>query len=120
MKDWPPIKAWTSIFLIKGSRYFVAINYGGKDCKRWVNLVSVVNGSLCFRLLFEDLNDVRLWLPGWQDIDRENFINENIPSKIKQTYNFEDACLHPSDDSGLIISSDCTEHRPWFLSSETC
>ena len=114
MKDWPPIKAWTSISLIKGSRHFVAINYGVQHGMRWVNLVCVVNGSLYFRVPFEDLTDVRLWLPGWQEIFRKNDINKDISSQIKQCCNFEDACLHLSHDSGLVISSDCIDHRPWF------
>ena len=112
MTEWPPIKAWTSISSIKGSRHFVAINYGVEHGMRWVNLVCVVNGSLYFRVPFEDLIDLRFWLPGWQEIDRKN----DFPSEIKQPCNFEDGCLHPSLDSGLIVSSDCIDYRPWFAS----
>ena len=116
MLTWPPVKAWTSLTGIKGSIYFVAINYGIEGGIRWVNLVSVVNGSLCFRISFEDLNNTDFWLPGWQEIDSNNYLKKNISSKIKQSYNFEDACLHPSDDSGLLVSSDSTENRAWFTS----
>ncbi len=117
MTVWPPIKAWTSVSDIKGSRHFVAINYGVEDGMRWVNLVSVVNGSLYFRIPYEDLNDLQFWLPGWQEIDRKNDINKDISSEIKQSCNFDDACLHLSLDSGLILSSDCIDHRPWFAPS---
>ncbi len=115
MRDWPPVKAWTSIFPIKGRRHFVAINYGIEEGVRWVNLVCVVDGSLRFRVFFEDLNDSNSWLPGWQDIDNQNKIKEITCSKDKYSYDFENACLHPSDDSGLSLSSRSNDYRPWCI-----
>ncbi len=116
MLNWPPIKAWTSLYPIKGSIYFVAINYGGEEENRWVNLVCVVDGSLFFRVLFEDLNNIEFWLPGWQETVRENYLKEKYPAHISKSIDFNNVCLHPSDDSGLLISSDRIDCRPWFIS----
>ena len=99
MKDWPPIKAWTSVHRIKNNRHFIAINYFISNDIYWVNLVSVIDGDLCFRVKFEELSDRSVWQPGWDYFGNE-FKDEVKHKKIIN----EPTCLHPSYDSGLLIN----------------
>ncbi len=112
---WPPNKAWTSCNLRNGFRHFVAINYGGKGPDRWVGLVSVLDGNSRFRVLWDELKDSKMWTSGWLKLSREeanpnrdrNIANKSITNDISNT------CLHPSDDSGLLIPNCSDEIRPW-------
>ena len=114
MKNWPPLKAWTSIYLIKGNRHFVAINYGIKNGNHWVNLVSVLNGELSIRVAFEDLKNNSLWLPGWEDLSIGNINYEDECKVSQEKYDFIEGCLHPSDDTGFCYEPCSQEIRKWF------
>ncbi|KGG15095.1 MULTISPECIES: TIGR02450 family Trp-rich protein [unclassified Prochlorococcus] len=113
--EWPPVKAWTSVKLIKSNRYFVAINYGIDNEIYWVNLVSVLDGNICFRVNFDQLNNSSIWIEGWVEladveVDHDDFLN--LDSDLD---GFTDiACLHPSKDSGLSIGSSLNDVRRWF------
>ena len=112
---WPPSKAWTSAKRIMGFRHFVAINYGGEGKKRWVSLVSVLDGKSHFNVTWTQLNDPSKWTSGWLKLTRE----ESLPSQSQDEEKLEDfifpnSCLHPSKDSGLLIPSEKDELRPWF------
>ncbi len=112
MINWPPIKAWTSKFNIKGQYHFVVINYAVIDNSYLVNMVSVLDGEVCFGLNLSELNDKTLWIPGWIDIPKgdDHLINASICNQSS----FSIGCLHPSNDSGLSIGSSSKEYRPWF------
>ena len=116
---WPPNKAWTSTSLREGYRHFVAINYGGKGLKRWVILVSVLDGNARLRVSWEEMNDISIWISGWLQLSRDqaslpvNSIKQNKESISRE----ENICLHPSHDSGLNIPSEPESIRPWFLDS---
>ena len=72
---WPPLKAWTSKFIIKGQIHFVAINYGGKFPERWVILMSVIDSSLVIKVSWSQFVDPSNWECGWED--------KNLPSSTK-------------------------------------
>ena len=55
--NWPPNKAWTSESSINGFHHFVAFNYGGNGNNRWVNMVSVLDGNVCFRIAWPELTN---------------------------------------------------------------
>ena len=113
---WPPNKAWTSICLYKGFRHFVAINYGGAQEKKWVNMVSVIDAGIRLRVDWYELRDSSKWITGWHQIplgDKNN-INNSIDLLDKEETNFFNTCLHPSDDSGLLIPTEKNNIRPWF------
>ena len=117
MVNWPPVKAWTSIKKIKNNRYFVAINYGITKDFAWVNLVSVIEAEVCIKVPFEELTDKSIWKPGWKNINyKSNESEENINSKNTNAYlkSYESGCLHPSDDSGILIKDKKYQYRPWF------
>ena len=59
---WPPNKAWTSAYLMKGYRHFVAVNYGGSGKSRWVNLVAVLDTLVPHIKALTTLEE--LWLAG--------------------------------------------------------
>ena len=114
--EWPPKKSWTSTSLRVGYRHFVAINYGVLDKKRWVGLVSVLNGNARLRVSFEELSDSSKWNSGWLKLSREeaNPSLENETCAKKLYLEAENPfCLHPSFDSGLLISKESPEIRPW-------
>ncbi len=115
MLNWPPIKAWTSVNLIKDSRYFVAINYGKYKERFWVNMVSVLDGNISFSIDFEELNNSKNWIPGWIEFENENIKNVRNIESLKAVDGFlGNACLHPSDDSGFSLDSKVDINRPWF------
>ena len=112
---WPPVKAWTSKQTILGYKHFVAINYGGSYKKRWVNLVSVLNGSAVIKTSWTELCNSSLWIPGWVHFDKDekkNYLDKsNFQSyKDKETK----SCLHPSKDSGFSLPCEIDSIRPWF------
>ena len=116
---WPPNKAWTSTSSKKGYRHFVAINYGGKGEGRWINLVSVLDGKTTLKVPWKEMKDSSLWKTGWEQICREDLIQCSEALKKEQSKNQiindnQDACLHPSEDSGLLIPSKDLPIRPWF------
>ncbi|AAP99825.1 MULTISPECIES: TIGR02450 family Trp-rich protein [Prochlorococcus] len=110
MIKWPPVKAWTSINPIQGERHFVAINYDVSNHNLWVNMVSVLDGKLYFRVTFEELNDNSMWLPGWKDLKIKK---DHKKTNVNHDLNNE-ACLHPSIDSGIAITSKRLNLRDWF------
>ena len=105
---WPPLKAWTSNSQIHGSRYFVAINYGGELMERWVILTSVLDGSVLIRIPWSDLQDLSKWIEGWEDND-----STEGPDYLKKKCD-NAFCTHPSEDSGLSIPISINNIRPWF------
>ncbi len=110
---WPPNKAWTSTSSRNGFRHFVAINYGGKGPRRWVNLISVLDDEITIKVSFDELNDISKWTPGWLQIKRDE---ANCPQggTIKQETLIESqSCLHPSLDSGFLIPTDSKLIREW-------
>jgi len=116
MENWPPIKAWTSKKKIKGQTHFVAINYGLRNEIYWVNMVAVVDGLVRIALTFDELRDRSLWIPGWQDSELEKGKEQILENSLigKRQHSYENACLHPSNDSGLSIATSTDSARPWF------
>ncbi len=117
---WPPNKAWTSQSSRNGFRHFVAINYGGTGTNRWINLVSVLDGNVRFRVSWSELQDKSIWLSGWKQLPREENIypsheEENLESDI---FIKDKTCLHPSLDSGLCIPLNKNKIRPWFIDED--
>ena len=101
---WPPVKAWTSIIKRKGYNHFVAVNYGGILGRRWVCLVSVLDGGITLKVSWSDLQDISQWRSGWDElIDADESFEEDTLG-----------CKHPSFDSGLSIPLDSENIRPWF------
>ena len=106
---WPPLKAWTSKFLIEGQTHFVAISYGGTLEDRWVILISVLESSVVVKVPWAQLIDSSYWECGWNESDcSKNFININSIEKITDT--FTDLSI----DSGLTIPITKDFIRPWF------
>tara|TARA_Y100001968_G_scaffold330607_1_gene382927 strand:- start:1284 stop:1628 length:345 start_codon:yes stop_codon:yes gene_type:complete len=112
---WPPVKCWTKSEHIKELRYFVAINYGGEKENRWVDLVSVLNGSITAKVSWRELHDESKWNIGWLDLDERHNPSRDI-TKINSDFKdiYESACLHPSKDSGLDIPPNSNFIRPWI------
>ena len=112
---WPPVKSWTKSENIKEYRYFVAINYGGEQEKRWINLVSVLNSEIRLRVTWEELNNNSLWTAGWNEFnEKEN--NELVvlnEKDIEFSQIDESICLHPSKDSGLDLPPSSNSVREW-------
>ena len=107
---WPPTKAWTSNSLIQGERYFVAINYGGRQLERWVILMSVLDSSVVIRVAWSKLVDPSNWECGW---DENNYSNSSkLIMDKKEIANTE--FIQPSVDSGLTIPITEKAIRPWF------
>ena len=106
---WPPLKAWTSKFLIEGQTHFVAISYGGTLEDRWVILISVLDSSLVVKVSWSQLIDSSYWECGWNERNcSKNFKDINTIEKIT------DANTHLSIDSGLTIPITKDSIRPWF------
>ena len=113
---WPPNKAWTSKLEIIGQNHFVLINYGINNKIYWVNLVSVVDSSICFVLDFDVLSNKLLWIPGWHDLEKKLIKDEDFLGNINDMDNrYVKGFLNPSNDSGLSIGSDAEQIRPWFI-----
>ena len=112
---WPPPKAWTSTKSILGFRHFVAINYGGDEDQRWLNLVAVLDGKARLRVVWKELKDTTLWNAGWQKLSRADVYQtkDEFISAEEKVFNHKEICLHPSLDSGLIIPSRCRTVRDW-------
>ena len=112
---WPPPKAWTSTKAILGFRHFVAINYGGEEDQRWLNLVAVLDGKARLRVVWKELKDTTLWNAGWQKLSRADVYQtkDDFISTEEKGFNHKYICLHPSLDSGLIIPSRCRTVRDW-------
>ena len=101
---WPPNKAWTSKTSRNGFSHFVAINYGGEDSDRWVDLISVLDGDVTIKASWFEMQDISLWISGWHELKPiKNERNENVT-----------ICKHPSLDSGLTIPLFIKRIRPWF------
>ncbi len=109
-ENWPPIKAWTSKFSIKGQRYFVAINYGGNLRDRWVILISVLDSNVILDVSWIQLLDQSKWSSGWDENKPPSTTRSiDIPNDLKiSIYN------QPSRDSGLTIPITKGTIRPWF------
>tara|TARA_B100001250_G_C19204495_1_gene530864 strand:- start:66 stop:389 length:324 start_codon:yes stop_codon:yes gene_type:complete len=105
---WPPLKAWTSKSQINGSRYFVAINYGGELKERWIIMTSVLYGNVSIKISWSDLQDPSKWVEGWEENDLFD-----APAAIKKQCD-SNLCTHPSEDSGLSIPISKKSIRPWF------
>ena len=107
---WPPVKAWQSKALIDGQRYFVAVNYGGKDFNRWVILISVLDSNVVVKVSWSKLTDPYAWECGWEENRDSSFpelVNEESEIRISN-------CIHPSNDSGLTIPITKNKIRPWI------
>ena len=106
---WPPVKAWTSKFSVKGEFHFVAINYGGELQKKWIILMSVIDSSVVVKVSWSQLIDSSYWECGWNERNcPKNFKDINTIEKIT------DANTHLSIDSGLTIPITKDSIRPWF------
>ncbi len=117
---WPPNKAWTSSSLRQGYRHFVAINYGGKGNDRWVILVSVLDGNIRLKVLWDEMKDSAKWITGWLQLPKDQSIGISEEKSIIEAEENSslEACLHPSEDSGLRIPSSINSIRPWFQEDE--
>ncbi len=112
--SWPPRKAWTSEKAISGYRYYVAINYGGKSDYRWAQLVSVLDGRISLKVSWKELQDETKWKSGWAQIERSHW-NARRDQHIQQEVSIDKNkyCLHPSEDSGLMIPIKSDNVRKW-------
>ena len=110
--SWPPNKSWTSLYLQQGFRHFVAINYGGISKERWVLLVSVLDGRSRLIVKWSELKDVTKWNSGWLSITMDE-ANPPLVASTSRQRDFNQICLHPSKDSGLLIPSETISIRPW-------
>ena len=106
---WPPLKAWTSKFLIEGQTHFVAISYGGTLKDRWVILISVLESSVVVKVSWSQLCDSSYWECGWNESNSAQDF-KNINSIEKKT----EAFTYLSIDSGLTIPITKDFIRPWF------
>ncbi len=110
---WPPVKAWTKKISIDGQKHFIAINYGVKDNKRWVVLMSVLDSNLVVKVSWSELVDPSNWECGWsENNDYDSTILVANKGKNKTT-NY----THPSIDSGLTIPITENIIRPWFANA---
>ena len=113
---WPPNKAWTSVIKRKGFRHFEVKHFGGRGEARWVELFPVLKKDRCFRVLWSELKIHTEWTSGWLQLEREESIPSNEDLIVnKQNNNHNQTCLHPSSDSGIIIPSEISNPRPWFM-----
>tara|TARA_Y100001968_G_C19438246_1_gene761036 strand:+ start:2776 stop:3120 length:345 start_codon:yes stop_codon:yes gene_type:complete len=113
--QWPPKMSWTSIQSYKGFNHFVAINYGISGKKKWVNLVSVLDSKVRFRVDWEDLKDSSQWICGWVNSALEDTIQKtDIKGKSLKEELDSKICLHPSLDSGLLVPFVDIEARDWY------
>ena len=108
---WPPAKAWTSNTSIKGQRHFVAINYGGNLLNRWVDLISVVDGSLVLKVSWSQLCDQSKWNCGWDVIHNSDFSERDDKHFKINTNIFPNLSI----DSGLTVPITKKKIRPWFF-----
>ncbi len=108
--QWPPVMAWTSLFPYKGEKYFVAVNYSLclEDNEKWVDMVSIIDGEIFLRVIYKELNDLSMWLPGWTDV------KENITQAKEKIIGSRLLRFNLSSDAGLSIPFDSLEYRPWF------
>ena len=116
-KYWPPRKSWTRKKPLNGFFHFVAINYGEYDKSKWVNFVSVLDGHTGLKVKWEDIQKGNLWMPGWIKV-KEKDIKNSLRDKLIKINRIEmpkenDWCLHPSDDSYLLIPSTDYHNRSW-------
>ena len=107
---WPPFKAWTSLKSINGCSHFVAINYGGNLSKRWVILLSVIDGNCIIKVSWSELNNKSLWTLGWNQ-NKSLTCSDLLRNKIENNIH---CCNHTSNDSGLTIPLFIGKIRPWF------
>tara|TARA_Y100001968_G_scaffold320357_1_gene353171 strand:+ start:899 stop:1237 length:339 start_codon:yes stop_codon:yes gene_type:complete len=107
---WPPFKAWTSKFKIKGEKHFVAINYGGELLDRWVILISVVDTNLAIKVSWKQLCDQEMWVCGWVE-NSTSHLSEFSDMEIYLKFTNS---IYPSLDSGLSIPISTKNIRPWF------
>ncbi len=113
MIKWPPNKAWTCTSKRNGFRHFVAINYGGEGIKRWVLMVSVLDGKVRFIVDWIELIDVSKWQSGWMQLSREE-ANSPMNAVSSEEIHKNQTCLHPSIDSGLLAPLRESFVRPWL------
>ena len=107
---WPPVKAWTRKYPIKGKKHFVAINYGGNTSNRWVVLVSVIDARIAIKVPWSQLENKCKWIQGWE----ENNYNNSSVSDNKQIKVINCNSINPSIDSGLTVPITKGMIRPWF------
>ena len=116
--EWPPVKSWTRLGYKEKDRYFVAINYGGLEEKRWISFVSVLNGKKRLKVYWEEITDDSRWIPGWDEDQIQN--KEQSLGSLKNDIAFlnsdenQFSCLHPSDDSGLNLIIRKNPIRKWI------
>ncbi len=74
---WPPNQAWTSKRKREGYRHFEVKQYGGKGDKRWVELFSVLEKEIRFRIPWAELKTPTEWTSGWLQLpEGEDCITE--------------------------------------------
>ncbi len=104
--QWPPSLRWTFKQSVDTDLHFAAIKHGIDRNLKWVNLVFVLNGELCFTVDFAELKASKLWIPEWVEPRNNRFLLENnfdirkLDLGIKK---LSKASLHASKDSGLTI-----------------
>ena len=110
--NWPPRKAWTKLKPIDGLSHFVAANYGGLKKKRWIIMMSVLDGNVFLKVDWVEITNCSLWIQGWQkdQINYRNDLNLNC-RKVEKDVDSQ-FWIYPSRDSGLINPSN-HEIRQW-------
>ena len=115
--SWPPRKSWTRVEPLDGFFYFVAINYGGCGKEKWINFISVLDGGTGLKVQWEEIKIGKLWVPGWIKLNKKqtrgSSQNKLIDMKRLEISKDQDWCLHPSDDSTLLIPTKRSHNREW-------
>ena len=84
---------WTSRKTINGLKHFVVINKFKLDSEDFLELVSVLDDNICFKISKKDFEESRNWIIGWKDNAKENIV-------IKEYKEFK---LGKKEDSNKII-----------------
>ena len=85
---------WTCRNKILGLNHFVLINKFIIERKTFVDLVSVLDSNVFFRISLEELENSREWIRGWKELDKsesnvpdsENINSSKIFKKLEGIY----------------------------------
>tara|TARA_Y100001933_G_scaffold240710_1_gene266487 strand:- start:638 stop:940 length:303 start_codon:yes stop_codon:yes gene_type:complete len=81
---------WTSTKSINGLKHFVVINKYKLNGEDYLELVSVLDDSICFKVSKKDFEQSGNWISGWLDNAKENILIEEYKAfklgKNKDSY----------------------------------
>ena len=67
---------WTSKKSINGLKHFVVINKYKLDSEDFLELVSVLDDNICFKISKKDFEESENWISGFIDNAKENIVIE--------------------------------------------